>query len=157
MGHLVSPPFALFILVDLPTIDDLLQKAHDGSTVDAWDFYLAVEGYSLAPQKKAGSPQSGTKAPVDRNFKSPFVGRSLDAIAEWVKQKPGKVDLEPKFFGLLDKKAGDGKIVLCRIGEDDKVTCVLDEAETALLELEGMEGGRWEQLLDRRGEYTPEI
>ena len=139
------------------TIDDLLQKAYDGSTIDAWDFYLAVEDYDLAPKHVPGKPSSGTKAPIPENFKSPFVGKPVTDAAEWLKQKPEDVQLESKFFALLDKKAVDGNIVLCNIGKEDKVTCVLEKADKALLELEGMEAGRWEQLIHGRGEYIPDV
>ncbi len=62
MGLFVTPPFALFSLVDLPvevytfpggislqlkqfqftfqTLNSILQQAHDGSTVYQWWFYL---------------------------------------------------------------------------------------------------------------------
>lgn len=71
------------------------------------------------------------------------------------------MDLEPKFFAVLDKKATEGQIVLCRTGdregEGDEVSCDLEEAKYSLLRLLGMEYGTWEELLEARGGYKPEL
>jgi len=148
----------------LQTLNDLLQKAHDGSTVDRWYYYLATDDYASAPHKKPDGPsEDGTEAPIDKSFKSPFVGKSVADVAEWLKKKPKDVALDPNFFAVLDKKAkeGEGSIVLCRLGNDvlkgDELSCVLKTAEDSSLELGGMEYGRWEELLEDGGEYTPDI
>lgn len=54
------------------------------------------------------------------------MGKTVTYVAAWLKNKPDEVDLEGKFFAVLDKKAvGEkdesgnekgNKIVLCRIG-----------------------------------------
>ena len=143
-------------------MNDVLQKAHDGSTVDQWYYYLATENYASAPQKKSrGGGQEGTEAPIDKSFRSPFIGHKVADVAEWLTKKPNSVDLEDKFFAVLDKKAEKGMVALCRIGnregEGDEVSCVLMKAEESSLTLAGMEYGTWEELLHGRGEYTPEI
>ncbi len=88
-----------------------------------------------------------------------------------MRNKPDTVDLEGKFFGVLDKKAAGGKdesgnekgnkVVLCRIGgregEDDSVQCVLMSAEESTLTLGGMEYGTFDGLIEGKGEYVPEI
>lgn len=89
-----------------------------------------------------------------------------------MKNKPDEVDLEGKFFGVLDKKAAGGKdesgnetgnkVVLCRIGgkegqDNDSVQCVLVSAEESTLTLGGMEYGNFDGLIEGRGEYVPEI
>jgi len=82
--------------------------------------------------------------------------------------KPDTVDLEGKFFGVLDKKAAAGgkdgkenKVVLCRIGDeegqDDKVQCVLWSAGKSTLTLGGIESGDFDELIEGQGEYVPEI
>ncbi|MCJ1348139.1 hypothetical protein MMC31_006370 [Peltigera leucophlebia] len=176
MGLFVNPPFALFSLVDLPveTLNSILQQAHDGSTVDQWWLYLpSSTDYSAAPQKKPeGGGQEGTKASLPSSFKPAFVGRTTTDVAAWLKNKPDGVDLEGKFFGVLDKKAAgcgkDGarneegdKVVLCRIGDreghGDKVHCVLMSAEESTLTLSGIEYGTFDQLIEGKGEYVPEI
>jgi len=87
-----------------------------------------------------------------------------------LKNKPDKVDLDGRFFGVLDKKAAGGKdeagnkkehkVVLCRIGDedgqDDKVRCVLWSAKGSTLTLGGMDSGDFDELLEG-GEYVPEI
>jgi len=60
----------------------LLQKAHDGSTVDHWFWYLATSHYSAAPQRKPdGTGQQATGAPIDPSFSSPFIGQDLANVA----------------------------------------------------------------------------
>jgi len=130
--------------------------------VDAWFYYLATDDYASAPHKKPeGGGQDGTAAPVDKSFKSPFVGRSVTDVAAWLKRKPEGIDLESRFFAVLDKKARDGSVVLCKIGDSDdkgdKVTCVLRDADESSLTLAGIEWGDWEDLLSDGGEYTPEV
>lgn len=72
---------------------------------------------------------------------------------------------------MLDKKAAGGKdgagnekgdkVVLCRIGDregqGDNVHCVLMSAETSTLTLSGIEYGTFDQLIEGKGEYVPEI
>lgn len=64
-------------------------------------------------------------------------------MAHWLADKPKSVDLDDRFFGVLDKQAENGNIALCRLGnrEDDVkgTTCVLVEAEQSSLELSGMD------------------
>lgn len=81
------------------------------------------------------------------------------------------MNLEGKFFGVLDKKATGGKdgagnekenkVAVCRIGDKegqgDKVQCVLMSAKESTLMLGGMEYGNFDELIEGRGEYVPEI
>lgn len=87
-----------------------------------------------------------------------------------MKNKPDEVDLESKFFGVLDKAAAGEKdesgkekgneVVLCRIGgregrDDSVVQCVLVSAEESTLTLGGMEYGNFDELIEGKGEYDP--
>ncbi|KAI4254908.1 MAG: hypothetical protein LQ352_002836 [Teloschistes flavicans] len=147
----------------LATINTILQKAHDGSTVDNWWFYLAVSDYARAPHRNPDvTPEQGTEAPIDASFTSPFIGQNEFAVAQWLEGKPKGVNLDSHFFGLLDKQAEkSGKVVLCRIGDahlkGHDVTCLLWDAETATLTLGGAEYGDWDDILDAKGKYTPEL
>ena len=82
-------------------------------------------------------------------------------MAEWLTKKPKSVDLEGKFFAVLDRKAETGSVALCRVGDregkGDGVSCVLFKAEESSLTLAGMEYGNWEELLRSHGEYKPEL
>ena len=55
------------------------------------------------------------------------------------------MDLESRFFAVLDKKAETGSVALCRIGDEDlqgdELSCVLVKAEESSLMLAGMEYG----------------
>jgi len=144
------------------TLNDIIQQAHDGSTVNQWYFYLAVSDYDLAPRPKPdGTRDQATKTPVPDSFKSPFIGQSLESLAEWLRDKPEEVNLETKFFAVLDKKAKDKKVVLVRIagnqGQEIKPSCVLVDADESSLRLAGMESGTWGELVHAKGEYTPDF
>ncbi len=72
---------------------------------------------------------------------------------------------------MLDKEAAGGKdgagngegnkVVLCGIGDREgqgnKVQSVLVLAEESTLTLGGMEDGTFDQLIEGKGEYVPEI
>lgn len=130
--------------------------------MNQWYFYLAVSDYDLAPRPKPdGTRDQATKTPIPNTFKSPFIGQDLEALAEWLRNKPEKVNLETKFFAVLDKKAKDGKVVLVRIAGDQeqelKPSCVLIDAEESSLRLTGMEAGTWDELVHAKGEYTLDV
>ena len=138
--------------------------AHDGSTVEAWFYYLAKRDYAAAPRKKPGEPNSeATRVPIDKSYKSPFVGQTIHSVAEWLKEAPTDVDLERKFFAVLDNKAEarEPSIAICRIGnkdgKGDEVKCILCSAKESSLLLAGLEYGDFDDTLQGQGEYTPEV
>lgn len=120
-----------------------------------------------APQKKPkGGGQEATEAPLPQSFKAAFIGKPLTEVATWLKNKPESVDLDGRFFGVLDRKAAvddgeGGQVVLCRIGDKegqgDEVHGVLMLAKESTLTLGGMEYGTFDQLIEGKGEYKPEV
>lgn len=93
----------------------MLQKAHDGSTVDLWWWYLAeVPDYRVAPQERPDySHDLGTEAPIEPSFSSQFVGKRLEDVTQWLINKPPNVYLDDRFFGVLDKQTErTGKVSL---------------------------------------------
>lgn len=129
---------------------------------------VKLTSFKAAPQKKAeGGGSQATKAPLPSSVEPAFVGKTVTEVAAWLRNKPDKVLLEGKFFGVLDKRASGGKdgkenkVVLCRIGDKDgqgdKVQCVLMSAEESTLTLGGMEYGNFDGLIEGKGEYVPEI
>jgi len=117
-----------------------------------------------APQRKPeGGGQEATETPLPSSFKPAFVGKTATEVATWLKNKPDKVDLEGKFFGILDQEAAgkENKVVLCRIGDKegqgDKVQCVLWSAWKSTLTLGRTESGDFDELIKGNGAYVPEI
>lgn len=144
------------------TLNNFIQEAHDGSTVNQWYLYLAVSDYEFAPRSKPdGTRDQATQVPIPDTFKSSFIGQSLESLAEWLRNKPEDVNLETKFFAVLDKKAKDGKVVLVRIagnqGQKTKPSCILVNADESSLRLTGMESGTWDELAHAKGEYAPDF
>ncbi|KAF7186720.1 hypothetical protein HII31_11952 [Pseudocercospora fuligena] len=149
----VSPPFALFAVVELDqkVINDILEKAKSTSSVnDLW--LLSGSDYSDAPQKGHRKVNTGTDPPISDSFKSPFTGRKLSDLVQWLQAKPENVDLDDHYFAILDRKAEapSESVVLCKIGDidlqGDTVTCFRVEATSASSFLSGMEYGEWEEM-----------
>ena len=146
----------------LQDINSILRKAYDGSTIEQWEFYLATDDYASAPKRKPNERYpTGTEAPISKSFKSPFIGHSVADVASWLRKKPESTALEDKFFAVLDKKAKQGSVVLCRIGDSEGkgngLSFVLLDAEQSSLTLSGMEYGTWEELIYGCDEYQPEL
>ena len=80
----------------------------------AWWWYLATPDYHAAPHfKPAGPKEEGTEAPVDPAFNSNYVGKGLEDVAQWLIKKPPTVDVEGRYFGVVDKQtAKTGKVSL---------------------------------------------
>lgn len=130
--------------------------AYDGGRVEVWFYYAAVKEY----RKKPGN-QDTTSVPIDRSFKSPFVGQSVGSVAEWLRGASEDVGLERKFFAVLDEKveASEPSVALCRIGDGDgkvgEVRCILWNAKASSLMLAGFECGDFDEIRKGRGEYKP--
>ena len=80
-----------------------------------------------------------------------------------MRNKPKEVDVDRRFFGVLDKKANEEKpkVALCRIGDKEgrgeHAECVLNDAETSTLTLAGLDYGKFDQLIEGRGTYAPDL
>jgi hypothetical protein len=117
-----------------------------------WDFWLANPRYESSPKKLKNQGQEGTKAPIDPSFQSGFVGKKVEDVAEWLKNKPDYVDLEEYHFAILDRGAEEDKtVVACRIGDaelkGDKLDRVRFPAKMSALHLGGMEYGTREECM----------
>ncbi|KAL8689237.1 MAG: hypothetical protein Q9218_005045 [Villophora microphyllina] len=136
------------------------KRACVGSTVDNWWFYLAVSDYTFASQRGYGPTGGrGTRVPIDASFESPFIGQNEFRVAQWLEEKPEEVNLDPHFFGILDKQAERiGKVVLCKRGDahlkGHEVTCLLWDADTATLTLGGVNYGDLDDWLGVSGTST---
>ncbi|KAL9591494.1 MAG: hypothetical protein Q9179_007666, partial [Wetmoreana sp. 5 TL-2023] len=146
------------------TLNSVLQKAHDGSTVDAWWWYLlATLDYRAAPQLDPYGPkQTGTPTPIDPSFSSPVAGKSLEDVAQWLRAKPQSVDVDGRYFGVLDKQVEkSGKVAVCRLNdpkvEKEVAWCILKKAEESTLYLCGLDSDLdWVEDV-QHGKYTPEL
>ncbi|KAL8948884.1 MAG: hypothetical protein Q9222_004972, partial [Ikaeria aurantiellina] len=144
-------------------LNSLLEWAYIGSTTFSWYWYLATTDYSAAPRKRPdGRGQQGTVDPVNPSFSSPFAGKSLDDAARWLRSKPQQVDLDPRFFGVLDKQARiSGRIAICRLEDPQSkwapASCLLYKAEESSLHLAGLDSELdWNELVNLK-RYIPEV
>ena len=140
----------------------MLQQAYDGSTVDLWWYYLVGDvDYAAIPRRdRSGPAPTGTEAPISKSFKSPFIGNTVRDVATWLSKMPDDVYVDRNLFAVLDKKAKQGSVVLCRIGDSrgrgDELSCTLEDTEDSSLTLSGLMFGSWVELLENNGEYEPE-
>lgn len=118
-----------------------------------WNFWLASQSYESAPKKIRNQGQEDTRTPIDPSFRSAFISKKAEDVAEWLKDKPNDVDLDEHHFAILDRGAEeDETVVVCRIGDahfkGDKLDWIRFPAKTS----GGMDYGNWE---DFRGEGPP--
>lgn len=87
--------------------------------MDLWWWYLATPDYRDAPHyTPEPPPEYGTKAPIDPNFTSQYLGMNLEDVAQWLIKKPSDVDVDSRFFGVVDKQtARTGKVGLCILAQ----------------------------------------
>ncbi|KAL8916911.1 MAG: hypothetical protein Q9208_008275 [Pyrenodesmia sp. 3 TL-2023] len=128
------------------TYNWVLQEAHDyPGGVNLWWWYLATLDYRDAPHKEAdGTHTLGTPTPVDPSFSSPFAGKNLEDVAQWLRGKPQTVNVDDRFFGVLDKQVAEsGKIPICRLNdpkvEKEVAWCILRDADYSTLYLAGLD------------------
>ena len=140
----------------------MLQRAHDDPSVNNWWWYLASLDYATAPRwRPDGTGESGTKTPIDPSFSSPFVGKGLEDIAQWLKGKPKSVVVDDRYFGVLDKQTEkSGKIAICRLNdakEEEVASCILWKADESTLFLAGLDSDLdWEELVQFQ-KYTLQL
>ncbi|EME83906.1 uncharacterized protein MYCFIDRAFT_214540 [Pseudocercospora fijiensis CIRAD86] len=115
----VSPPFALFAVVNLEkqVINKILQKAKSATSVnDLW--LVSSSDYSDTPQKVPKKVNTGTDPPIPSTFQSPFINHKLSDLVQWLRSKPKNVDLDEHYFVILDAKAegpGEESVVVCSV------------------------------------------
>ena len=84
------------------------------------------------------------------NFSSPFIGKTVEDAAEWLKNKPDTVDLDPHHFAVLDQGSKGKKktIVVCKIGDrslsGDELDYLRHDATFAATFVVGIDAGEWE-------------
>ena len=116
--------------------------------------------WNIAPKRKPdGKLAEGTVAPIDPSFSSHFAGGSLADAAGFLRNKPDTVDLDPRYFGVLDKQADWAKVVLCRLQdprqEPDGAACILWEMAKSTLFLGGLDSDiDWDEMV-RNLRYWP--
>lgn len=93
--------YALFCFEDVPLemIEDVLQRSVE--EVGECYYWLADHDYSTLPQSEDG--ELGTRPPLPRSWRSPFLGSSLKMAFEHVKNAPGRL-LNRKHIVVLDKE-----------------------------------------------------
>ena len=89
---------------------------------------------------------------MPEGFRSPFIGKGMDELANWLINKPDNVDLDPKHFAVLDQRAKgkEKSVVVCRIGgellDNEAIDCMRFDASFAVTFLSGHDPGDWEHF-----------
>jgi hypothetical protein len=92
--------YALFCFEDVPRemIDDVLE-----GTARKIYYYWLADDYSTLPQKREDEELAGTVPPLPHTWRSPFLGSTVEAAFEYVKNAPSKL-LNRKHIVVLDRK-----------------------------------------------------
>lgn len=96
--------YALFCFEDMPL--EIINDVLEGSAKEMSDvhYYWLADDYSTLPQKQEdGAEIEGTVPPLPRTWLSPFLGSSVEAAFEYVKNAPGEL-LNRKHIVVLDKR-----------------------------------------------------
>ncbi|CAD0083383.1 unnamed protein product, partial [Aureobasidium vineae] len=91
--------------VPLEIIEDVLEGSANGER--KYFYWLADSDYPTVPKQICG-PVDGTRAPSPRTWQSPFVGSTIEAAFEHVKNAPGKL-LNKSHIVVLDKPLYEDK------------------------------------------------
>ena len=78
---------------------------------------VATDSYEDAPKKQERKHNLGQEPPIGANWKSPFVRCKVEQVAKWLQDKPEVVDLDNNHFVVLDAKATDNSVIICKIGD----------------------------------------
>ncbi|KAI1656459.1 hypothetical protein F4813DRAFT_364405 [Daldinia decipiens] len=142
-------PFALFILsekISVEYLNTLLERALDTSESSAGWYILTVvhitdpsDPYGCAPDEvivRDGDrvyrmPQKGTRPPLDDSFVSPFLGKTVEDCARYLRGTPDKKDWNREHFCVLcDDDLLEDTVTLVRGFEHGAVhsfPCPVDE------------------------------
>ncbi len=151
-AHFFSPTTRISssnpVCFDLQDVNEILNKAEAGAR-DMYNpgwYYKYVP--TLAALSAAISPDNRTKTPVEES-PSEFIGKSLEELAATLISAPDKVDLNRRFFAVLDKRSeDDGSLVLCHVVENGGVDWLRCWPKNSSLNLRGMSmmSPTWEEL-----------
>lgn len=118
-------------------------------------FWLASKDYD-APKKHDG-PKEGMTPPIPVDFASPWIGRPMKDLVEWLKAKPEDDNLNDRHFAVLDTGARDDPptLVVCRFGnlrgEGDDVYTLRKGPSTAVDHLVGCPSDGWDEYVRYHG------
>jgi hypothetical protein len=95
--------YALFCFEDVPL--EMIEDVLEGTAREMSDvyYYWLADDYSTLPQKREDEELAGTVLPLPRTWHSPFLGSTVEAAFEYVKNAPGKL-LNRKHIVVLDRK-----------------------------------------------------
>lgn len=83
---------------------------------------VSTKDYDSLPDFNGPMAVPGTQPPIPPTWQSPFLGKSLEEIAEWVRgiPKPPKAVCKA-FFAVLKKEVYEerGIVMICKVGEGD--------------------------------------
>lgn len=94
------------------------------------------------------------EAPISKEWKSPFIGKTLKDCVNFLREAPPNPWLEPNFFAVINEDTPLDKnlITLCRIGnrvgEGDELTSMPVSFSESSVALGGMDSDNWDEWLE---------
>lgn len=124
-------------------------------------FWVASQSYSAAPQRRETTVNLEDDATIAAGWISPWLDSNVKHCARWLRDKPSTVDLDSNHFAILDRKAIDGVVTICRIGDErfqgDLLSFQWRSSTMSAIFLAGLEAGPWEtfQSASKGAVYVP--
>ncbi|SMY28472.1 unnamed protein product [Zymoseptoria tritici ST99CH_1A5] len=147
--------YALFVLdetISVAEIEDVLQRNY--TDAGHAGFWLADDYHNLADYPDVGLDERiehGTHLPLDETWRSPFVGKTIEDAAEYLRgvPKPRK-PLCKTWFAVLDAKLyrEEDQVLICKIREDGRVESMPCVAAFVTVHFDGYDRGYWDLELD---------
>lgn len=118
-------------------------------------YWLADKDYDKAPAKRHHDSNLGTDPPISNAWTSPWIGSKVEDVAKWLQNKPNKVDLDSNHFAVLDVRAVDQSVIVCKIGDvnlhGDSLSTIRYPARDSSNFLLSMTAFRWENKFEGVG------
>ncbi|KAK4507120.1 hypothetical protein PRZ48_000854 [Zasmidium cellare] len=142
---------ALFVLdqVSNETLNDILSR--NKADCEGASYVWLADKYESLPDYSGGMSATGTAAPIDAGWQSPFLGKTTQDALTFVRNapKPPK-PLCKLFFAVLEKERYEqhGQLLVCKAadGEVQTIPCAASEIGTFFA---GFERDEWEESLRR--------
>ncbi|KAM4060733.1 hypothetical protein HRG_001727 [Hirsutella rhossiliensis] len=132
-----NSPFALFVLSETVDVEYINQFLRRTAEENDGNFFLTVvhipdpsSPYACAPEHRTEGegegerslPSDGTRPPIADSFASPFLGKTLEDCAKYLRATPNNKDWDDEYFCVLgEEDVSEDTVTLVRSFDDGAV------------------------------------
>lgn len=130
------------------TIEEIIKNAAE--RCEMYCYWLA-DTYESLPERKYEDtvPDGGTVPPIDSTWRSPFIGKTMQQCADFVKNAPSDRGLCKLHFVILDKEQyeRDGWVTCGKIMDNGEISAIPGDATLSTEFLYGYDDGMWDSYI----------